>query len=296
MKIFRKNTLLSIEPYLYLFPALIGIVLATGGAIVASFLLGFTKWDLIGSPEWIGIDNFAKMLNSELFWQVFGNTFWYVVLFVPLSMIGSLLLALLVNRKLRGMNIFRTIYFLPVVSSMVAIALIWSWLYNPEFGLINYLLDVIANIDGPRWLLSTDWAMPAIAILSAWKTFGYNMLILLAGLQTVPSILHEAAMLDGAGPIRRFWNVTLPALSPTLFFVLIITLIGSFQLFEQTYVMTQGGPANSTLTLSYYAYQNAFQFFRMGYGAAIACVLFVITLIVAALQFRLQKHWVFYGQ
>ena len=235
------------------------------------------------------------MIDSRLFWKIFGNTFWYVLLYVPLAMVGSLVLALLVNRKLPGIKLFRTIYFMPVVSSMVAVALIWSWLYNPEFGIINWVLNKLLGIEGPQWLLSTDWAMPGIAILSAWKILGYNMLILLAGLQSVPKHLQESALLDGAGPWQRFVSVTLPALSPTLFFVLIITLINSFQLFEQTYVLTQGGPANSTLTLSYYSYQNAFQFFRMGYAAAVAYVLFAVTLIVTIIQFRLQKRWVFYG-
>ena len=235
------------------------------------------------------------MIDSGLFWDVLGNTFWYVLLYVPIAMVGSLFLALLVNRRLPGIRFFRTIYFLPVISSMVAVALIWSWLYNPEFGLINWMLEKLFGIEGPRWLLSTDWAMPAIALLSAWKVLGYNMLILLAGLQSVPKHLQESALLDGANRWRRFTAVTLPALSPTLFFVLIITLINSFQLFEQTYVLTQGGPANSTLTLSYYSYQNAFQYFRMGYAAAIAYVLFALTLIVTIIQFRLQKRWVFYG-
>ncbi|MGE3802070.1 MAG: carbohydrate ABC transporter permease [Candidatus Kapaibacterium sp.] len=235
------------------------------------------------------------MVNSDLFWKVLGNTFWYVLLYVPITMVGSLLLALLVNRKLPAIKLFRTIYFLPVISSMVAVALIWSWLYNPEFGFINWTVKTFFGIEGPRWLLSTQWAMPAIAILSAWKVVGYNMVILLAGLQSVPKYLQESALIDGASQWRQFTTVTLPALSPTLFFVLIITLINSFQLFEQTYVLTQGGPANSTLTLSYYSYQNAFQFFRMGYAAAVAYVLFALTFIVTIIQFRLQKRWVFYG-
>lgn len=284
-----------LEPYLYIAPAVIGIVLVTGGAIVASFLIGLTEWDLVSAPKWAGFRNYQLLFESDLFWTVFRNTFYYVVLAVPLSIAGSMMLALLVNRKIRGITFFRTVYFFPVVSSMVAVALIWSWLYNPEFGLINYLLREVFGIDGPRWLLSSDWAMPAIAVMTVWKGIGYNMLILLAGLQSVPQTLHEAALIDGAGSTRRFFSITLPMLSPTLFFVLVITLIGSFQIFEQTYVLTQGGPANSTLTLSFYIYQNAFQFFRMGYATAMAYVLFAATLVVTLLQFRLQKRWVYYG-
>lgn len=284
-----------LEPYLYLLPILLGVVVVTGGAIVASFGLGFTEWDLLGPPQWIGLGNYQEMFASSLFWQVLGNTFTYVLLFVPLSVVLSLMLALLVNRKLKGITIFRTFYFFPVVTSMVAVATVWGWLYNPEFGMINHLLGKIFGIDGPDWLLDTDWAMPAIALMSIWKGIGYNMMIFLAGLQSVPRGLHEAAIIDGASDMRRFFSITLPMLSPTTFFVLVITLIGSFQIFEQTYMMTQGGPANSTLTLGYFIYQNAFQYFKMGYATAMAYVLFVVTLVVTIMQFRLQRRWVYYG-
>jgi multiple sugar transport system permease protein len=291
----RSKIFAAIEPYLYLLPVIIGVVIVTGGAITASFFLGFTKWDLISSPAWIGLENFRQMFASDLFWKVFGNSFFYVLLAVPPMMIGSLGLALLVNRALRGITLFRTLYFFPVVTSMVAVAVVWSWLYNPEFGAINYLLETIVGIDGPRWLLSTDWALPAIALMTVWKGVGYNMLIFLAGLQAVPKTLHEAATIDGAGRWRRFFRITLPMISPTTFFVLVITLIGSFQIFEQTYMMTEGGPANSTLTLSYFVYQNAFEYFRMGYATAMAYVLFGVTLVVTVVQFRLQQRWVHYG-
>ena len=291
----RRRLFERIEPYLYLLPVLLGIVIVTGGAILASFGLGFTEWDLLGSPKWIGLENYSSMFSSSLFWQVLGNTFTYVVLFVPLSVALSLMLALLVNRKLKGITIFRTFYFFPVVTSMVAVATVWGWLYNPEFGMINHLLRTLFGVEGPEWLLDTDWAMPAIALMSIWKGIGYNMMIFLAGLQSVPRGLHEAAIIDGASETRRFFSITLPMLSPTTFFVLVITLIGSFQIFEQTYMMTQGGPANSTLTLGYFIYQNAFQYFKMGYATAMAYVLFVVTLAVTILQFRLQRRWVYYG-
>lgn len=284
-----------LEPYLYLAPVLIGIVVVTGGAIVASFLLGFTQWDLIRAPKWIGLGNYREMFSSDLFWRVFGNTLYYVALTAPLSMIGSLTLALVVNRKIRGVTFFKTVYFFPVVTSMIAVAVVWSWLYNPEYGLINFLLRELFGVEGPGWLHSTSWAMPAIALMSVWKGVGYNMLIFLAGLQSIPTELYEAARIDGAGARRRFFSITLPMLSPTTFFVLVITLIGSFQIFEQTYVLTQGGPANSTLTLSYNIYQNAFQYFRMGYATAMAYLLFAVTFVVTIVQFRLQRRWVYYG-
>ncbi len=291
---FGQRMFRRLEPYLYLGPVLLGVVIVTGGAIVASLVLGFTDWDLIGAPSFVGLANFRQMFSSDLFWNVLGNTFYFVLLVVPLMMVGSLGLAVLVNRRLRGIAVFRTVYFFPVVTSMVAVAVVWSWLYNPEFGLIDFVIRSLTGHRGPQWLMSTDWAMPAIALMTAWKGIGYNMLIFIAGLQAVPVALHESATIDGAGPARRFFSITLPLLSPTTFFVLVITLIGSFQLFEQTYMLTQGGPANSTLTLSYNIYQNAFEYFRMGYATAMAYVLFAITFVVTAVQFRLQRRWVHY--
>lgn len=284
-----------LEPYLFVLPVIVGVVIVTGGAIVASFALGFTRWDLLTAPEFIGAQNYSEAFSSDLFGKVLLNTFTYVLLSTPISIACSLALALLVNRRLRGITAFRTMFFFPVVTSMVAVAVVWSWLYNPEFGLLNFVLREGFGVEGPGWLSSTSWAMPAIAIMSVWKGVGYNMLIFLAGLQAVPQTLHEAAMIDGAGPARRFFSITLPMLSPTTFFVIVITLIGSLQIFEQTYTMTQGGPANATLTLSYYIFQNAFQYFRMGYATAMAYILFAITLGVTIAQFSLQKRWVFYG-
>ena len=292
--IFAK-TWRSIEPYLYLMPILIGLFLFSAGAVVMSFLLSFTRWEIVTPPQWIGFGNYTAMFGSELFWVVFRNTFYYTILSVPLSLAGSLALALLVNHKLKGITFFRTVYFLPVVSSMVAVALIWSSLYNPEVGLLNYLLKLFFGISGPSWLADTKWAMPAMVLMSLWKSLGYNMIIFLAGLQNIPEELYEAANIDGARSWHRFSRITIPMLSPTTFFVLVINLIGSFQVFEQTYMLTKGGPANATLTLSYYIYQNAFQFFKMGYAAAMGYVLFAIIFIITLVQFRYQRRWVFYG-
>lgn len=282
-------------PYVYIAPAMVGIIGLSGGAILDSLRISFTDWDLVSDPVYRGIGNYVELASSSLFWQVFKNTITYALFTVPMSIVASLLLALLVNRHVRGIAFFRAAYFVPVVVSMVAAAMIWSWLYNPEFGVINWVLREVLGIDGPRWLQDPDLSLISIALMSVWKGLGYNMVILLAGLQQIPPHLYEAATLDGAGRVGRFIHVTLPMLSPTLFFVLVITTISAFQIFEQTYVLTQGGPANSTLTLSYYVYQNAFQFFRMGYAAALAYVLFALTALVAALQFRLQRRWVYNG-
>jgi len=217
------------------------------------------------------------------------------VLAVPASVLAALALALLANTTLRGITFFRTVYFLPVVSSMIAVALVWSWMFNPRYGLLNTLLHSLFGIQGPAWLDDTSWALPAMVIVTVWKGLGYSMVIFLAGLQNIPVDLYHAATLDGAGAWARFRHVTLPLLSPTTFFVLVITLINAFQVFEQTYVLTKGGPANSTVTLSYYVYQNAFQFFHMGLAAAVSYVLFALLFGVTLLQFRLQRRWVFYG-
>jgi multiple sugar transport system permease protein len=289
------NIFRLVEPYLYLLPTIIGLLLFSAGAVAASFLVSFTQWDLVTEPRWAGLENYAALLESELFWEVFRNTLLFTALAVPLSIVCSLALALLVNARVWGIVFFRTAYFLPVVSSMIAVALVWSWILNPEVGLLNHLLKATLGIRGPGWLDSTTWALPAMVLVTVWKGLGYSMVIFLAGLQGIPEELYHAATIDGAGRWKKFRHITLPMLSPTTFFVLVITLINSFQVFEQTYVMTKGGPANSTLTLSYYIYQNAFQFFQMGKASALAYVLFGLVFAVTLIQFRVQKRWVFYG-
>ena len=283
------------EPYLYLVPTVVGLLLFSAGAVVGSLLISFSRWDIITPPEWVGIENYRLMFRSELFWSVFWNTWYFTLLYVPLTILTSLALALLVNQRLKGIAFFRTVYFFPVVSSMIAVALVWSWMYNPEYGLLNFLLKSLFGVQGPAWLADSDWAMPAMVLVAVWKTTGYSMVIFLAGLQGIPDELYEAAGLDGAGRWAKFRNVTLPMLSPTMFFVLVVTLINSFQVFEQTYVMTKGGPANATMTLSFFIYQNVFQFFKMGYAAAMSYVLFAIIAVITFAQFRLQKRWVFFG-
>ena len=290
----KRRLFKAVEPYLYLLPTIIGLLLFSAGSVIATFFVSFTRWPIVTAPKWIGLGNYQAIIQSDLFWRVFWNTLYFVVLAVPLSVSASLAAAVLVNRGVRGVRFFRTVYFLPVVSSMVAVALVWSYMYNPEYGMLNFLLSVI-GMQGPAWLSDARWAMPAMVIVTVWKGLGYSMVIFLAGLQNIPEELYEAAALDGAGPSRRFWRVTFPLLSPTLFFVLVITLINSFQVFEQTYVLTRGGPGNATLTLSYHIYENAFSFFRMGYAAAVSYVLFAFTFVITLIQFKLQYRWVFYG-
>ena len=283
-----------LEALPYLLPTLIGFFVFILGPVVVSFLLGFTEWDLLTPPQWIGLGNYRAMLfETPLFWTTLRNALYYTLLFVPGAVILPLFVAVLMNQQLRGVTFYRSIYFLPVVTSTVAVALVWQWLYNPEFGPINYVLKLV-GIKGPAWIASPEWAMPALVVMSIWQVVGYNMVIYLAGLQGIPEEFYEAAAIDGATGWRQFLHITVPLISPTTFFILIVSIIGSLQVFEQTYILTQGGPAYATLTIAYYIYQQAFQFFHMGFGAALSYVLFVIILLITLIQFRVQKRWVFY--
>jgi multiple sugar transport system permease protein len=283
-----------LEALPYLLPTIIGFFVFILGPVVVSFLLGFTEWDLLTPPKWIGLGNYRAMLfETPLFWTTLRNALYYTLLFVPGAVILPLFVAVLMNQQLRGVTFYRSIYFLPVVTSTVAVALVWQWLYNPEFGPINYVLKLV-GIKGPAWIASPEWAMPALVVMSIWQVVGYNMVIYLAGLQGIPEEFYEAAAIDGATGWRQFLHITVPLISPTTFFILIVSIIGSLQVFEQTYILTQGGPAYSTLTIAYYIYQQAFQFFHMGLGAALSYVLFIIILLITLIQFRVQKRWVFY--
>ena len=278
----------------YLIPTLIGMVLFTHGAVIAAFVISLHRWDILTPPQFLGWDNYKDLFNTPLFWKTMKNTAYYTVVSVPLGIAVSLFTAMLINQKLKGITFFRTVFFLPTITSIVAVSLVWFWMYNPDFGIINWLLGLV-DIQGPGWLGSTKWAMPAIIIFGVWRSFGYNMVIFLAGLQGIPDHLYEAAEVDGAGMLRRFWHITAPLVSPTTFFVLIISIIGSFQVFEQTFVLTQGGPAYATLTLAYYIYQQAFQWFQMGLASALAYILFIMVMIVTVVQFRVSRGWVHYG-
>ncbi len=279
--------------YLFVAPLLLGLLIFTYGPVLAAFFLSFTKGDYISTPKWIGLGNYQALLQEDLFWTSMRNTIYYVVGVVPAGLILSLLLAIAMNQKLRGIVFFRSIFFLPTITSSVAISLMWLWIYNPEFGVLNFLLKQV-GVKGPTWLSSSTWAMPAIIIMAIWRGLGYNMLIYLAGLQGIPDVYYEAAEIDGAGGWAKFRNITLPLLTPTTFMLLILSLIGAFQVFEYTYVMTGGGPVYATLTIVLHIYNNAFRSFKMGYASALAYVLFAILLILTLIQLRLQKRWVHY--
>jgi multiple sugar transport system permease protein len=280
--------------YIFIAPWLIGFVIFALGPIVASFLLSFTRYELITPPEWIGLGNYKTMLTGDsLFWTSLYNTIYYTVFSVPLSLIVAFMLALLLNRNLPGIGIYRTLFYLPVVSSGVAISLLWIWLFNPQFGLINYLLGLV-GLPGPGWLVDSAWAKPALILMSLWSVGGTTV-VFLAGLQGVPRTLYEAAALDGANRWRQFRHITVPMMSPVIFFNLIIGMIGSFQVFTQAYVMTSGGPQNSTLFFVYHLFKQGFGLFRMGYAAAMAWVLFLIILVLTLVQMTLARRWVYYA-
>ena len=279
--------------YLFLAPTVAGLGILHIIPVIRSAYFSFTDFNGVTPPDWIGFDNYNALAANPLFWRVLRNTVYYTVGFVPLTILLALALALLVNQAIRGVTFFRALYFMPVVTSVVAISLVWAWLYQPQFGLINFGLGLI-GIPGPGWLSSMEWSMPALFIMGAWRSAGFNFVIFLAGLKGISQDYYEAAKVDGAGWWTRFFYITLPMLSPTMFFVLVVTIIGSFQVFEQTYVLTQGGPAYSTLTLSYWIYQNAFEWFNMGKASALAYALFLIVMVVTAAQFLGQRRWVFY--
>lgn len=297
----KLNLREHIEGYLFISPWILGMVLFALGPILASFGLAFTRWNLFTEPEYVGWANFQKLAHDPLFYKSVFNTIYYTVFAVPLGLVLALGLAMLVNHRLRGVNFFRTAFFLPNVVAGIAMLLLWKWLFDPNFGLINLFLDWTGlmavlewiGIGRPQWISSRAGAMPGLVFMSIWG-LGGSMMIFLAGLQNIPRELIEAAELDGAGPWKRFRYVTVPLLTPTIFFLTMVGVIGSLQVFNQAYVMTQGGPAHATLFYVLYLFQTAFERFQMGYACAMALVLFIITLIVSLIQLAMGKKWVHY--
>lgn len=280
---------------LFLLPNLIGFILFTGIPIIYSFVLSFTEWNLITTPRFIGLANYKTLLKDEEFWLALKNTLRFIVGYLPLVMSISLGIALMLNKKIKMKTFFRGAYFLPVVTSWVAVSLIWKWLLNPVYGLVNYGLSLI-GINGPAWLQDPKWAMAGIILTSVWKDIGFIMVLYLAGLQGISKSYYEAADIDGAGSFKKFWHITLPMLAPTTFFVFVISLINSFQVFDQILIMTNGGPVGATTVLVQQIYNNAFRYFKMGYAASISWVLFLLVFAVTYIQIKLQKRWVDYGQ
>jgi multiple sugar transport system permease protein len=271
-----------------LLPSLAGMVVFLMAPVLSSLVLSFSQWDLIGEIHWVGIDNYLTALADPAVLGALRNTLTFILGYLPSVVIIALGLALLLNRRIRGRVVFRAIYFVPVVTSWVAVSLIWKWLLNPQYGLINFALGAI-GIKGPGWLFDPAWAMTGVILTSVWKDIGFVTVIYLAGLQDIPEPLYEAAALDGATPWQRFWAITFPMLAPTTFFVTTISLISSFQVFDQVWIMTQGGPAGATSVMVELIYKNAFSYYKMGYASAISWVLFALIFAVTIAQNLLQK-------
>lgn len=287
--IYRQSALAGV---LMASPWMLGFVLFTAGPMLASVYLGLTQWDIITPPKFVGLQNYTTIFSADpLFLQSLGVTLRYTLWAVPLHIVLGFVLALLLNMGLPGTNLFRAIYYLPSILPLVASAVLWSWILNPEFGLLNYALGRI-GIRGPGWLTSEAWALPAIVIMNL-QFVGITMVIMLAGLQRVPLELYEAAELDGATRWQRTRFITLPMMSSVIFFAIIININSSFQTFTQAYVLTNGGPSNATLFYMLYLYNQAFRNFRMGYASALAMVLFVIMIAITLLQFRASRLWVY---
>lgn len=280
--------------YAFLLPNFIGFLIFTLIPVVFSFVLCFMEWDTSNPMKFVGIDNFKTMLKDETFFISLWNTIYYTLAVVPGTLVIALVLALILNKGLRATNLFRSIFFFPYISSLVAIAVAWNMLFQPEMGPINGILRTMGISNPPGWTTSVQWALPAVILVGIWKSMGYYMIIYLAGLQGIPKQLYEAATVDGASGWKQFWKITVPMLTPTTFFVTIMLIINSFKVFDQIAVMTNGGPGRATNVLVYYIYNQAFINFNMGYASAIALVLFVLVLTITIIQFRSEEKWVNY--
>ncbi len=286
----------AVAGYIYIAPWLLGFLAFTAFPFLASFYLSFTEYTVISAPRFSGFANYTQALTGDdLFWGSLRRTFTYAAIGVPLGIVGSLACALLLNQRLHGTTILRALFFLPSLTPLVALALLWQWIFQPDFGVLNFLLRQI-GIDGPGWLSSIEWALPSLIIMALWATVGGGqMVIFLAGLQGVPQELYEAVEIDGGGPWYKFRHVTLPMISPTMFFNLILGIIGALRVFTVAYVSTEGGPAYATWFYILHLYTQAFKYFNMGYASALAWIFFIILIAFTYFQVRASRRWVFYA-
>lgn len=274
--------------WVFILPALVGTLIFIIIPVICSFGLSFAKWDLLNPIQFVGLTNYKEIFSEALFYKILLNTIVFALATSVLGVIIPLVLACILNSKVRGSEFYKTAYFLPFITPMIVIGVVWEWIFDPNIGLLNHVLHLHIN-----WLYDTHFAMPALIIVSVWKLIGYNMVIFLSSLSGISQSMFEAAKIDGANELQTFKNVTVPLLSPTIFFVVIITAISSFQVFDLIYLMTQGGPLNSTNVLVYAIYQNAFEYFNVGKASAIAYVLFVIILVLTLVQWNLRKKLVY---
>lgn len=285
----------AVAGYLFISPWFIGFIVLFVGPILASFVLSFTDWNIVSSPTWVGLDNYQQIFNSDpQFWQSVKVTLSYALFYLPLEMLGGMGLAVLLNQKLRGISIFRTLFYMPSIVPQVAGALIWVWMLNARYGMLNTILRTV-GIRGPNWLTNPDWVLPSLILIGLWGV-GSDAVIFLAGLQNIPAQFYEAATVDGANTFQRFLRITLPLLSPTIFFQFVLGLIGVFQTFTPAFIAAgaSGGPLQSGLFYMLYIYNRSFQTLKMGYGSALAWIMTVFILIVTVLVFRSSQYWVYY--
>ncbi len=293
----KRERLEAVQFYLLIGPWLLGFVGLTAGPMLYSLFLSFADFDLFHAPRWVGLQNFQYLFMSphplSILWKSLGVTAYFTFLSVPVSITGSLVLALALNARIRGVPLYRTLFYLPSLTPAVASALLWIWIFNSKYGLANAVLRSL-GLPGPRWLTDPYMVIPSFVLMGLWGLGGNTMIIFLAGLQGVPTHLYDAAEIDGAGAWQRFVAVTLPQISPTVFFNMILGIIGSFQVFGSAYLMTGGGPEYATYFLVFYIYQEAFKSLHMGRGSALAWILFIILLFFTLLQFGLSRRWVYY--
>jgi len=283
----------AIEGYIGISPWLIGFLVFTAGPLIASFVLSFSDWQISIDPRWVGLGNYIKIFTDDHeFYTALEVTFTYVAMFLPMDLVLGVGLSLLLNQKVPGVGVFRTVFYLPVVLSGVSVSLMWMWVLNPDWGLANTLLGLV-GIQGPGWYWDPDWALPSVVLMGLWRVGG-SAVIYLAGLQNISPQLYEAAEIDGAGVLRRLWHITLPLLTPTVFFQLVMQLIDAFQVFTSVYVITSGGPLHRTFFYMFYLYRTAFQDFDMGYASALAWIIGVIIMLFTALVFKSSALWVYY--
>lgn len=288
----RRTLQRNLTGWLFASPWILGFLLWTLGPMIASLLIAFTEWDLISAPRWVGAANVGTLFSDQLVAQALTVTTVYAVTSVPLQIVFGLSLALLLNSKIVGLSFYRTAFYLPSVLSGVAVALLWRWLFSTEFGLFNTMLSSV-GINGPSWLGDPRWALRSLVIMSMWSV-GAGVIIYLAGLQGIPTDLYEAAEVDGARGWDRLWYITLPMMTPVLFFQLVTGVIAGLQIFTEAFIMTNGGPNNATLFMLLYLYRNAFEYFRMGFASTLAWVLFLYILVLTLIFFRTSSLWVYY--
>lgn len=283
----------SVMGWVMISPILVGIALFAVLPVLFSFYISFHEWDMLHEQQWVGAANYVKIFGDKMLGVISKNTFTYCIIAIPGAIFFGLLLALAMNAKIKGVALYRTAFFMPNITTTVAVCIVWSWLYNKDYGLFNNVLNML-GFDSIKWITSKKMAMPSIAIMSIWQAMGYDMILLTAGLKGIDETYYEAAQIDGANGWQSFWKITLPMLTPTLFFLVVTHCVSYIQMFDAAFIMTEGGPGHATRTFAMQIYNTAFEYFRMGEAASYAWVLFAIVFVITVIQFKLQDKWVNY--